>query len=146
VIRDDLSSRLVHLIRGDSIEEAVKKFESILEERMLRGGTGFIRGGYRCVCFTETPISKLGYVLSSPDLAEMRYRPFGIMLEKRYVFDLGGRPAIYQPDSDYEKLPEELRYQSTEVKPAHPQHALKLKAGCGFGFGGLGLDRPGLCL
>jgi hypothetical protein len=36
--------------------------------------------------------------------------------------------------------------QSTEVKPAHPQHALKLKAGCGFGFGGLGLDSPGLCL
>lgn len=40
----------------------------------------------------------------------------------------------------------EVPDQSTEVKPAHPQHALKLKAGCGFGFGGLGLDRPGLCL
>ena len=39
-----------------------------------------------------------------------------------------------------------LKVQSTQVKPGHPQHALKLKAGCGFGLVGLGLDSPGRCL
>ena len=110
MIRDDLSNKLIHLIRGDTVEDAFGKFQSILNEGKLRGGTGYIKGNYRCVCFTETPISKLGYVLANPDVANMRYRPMGIMLDKKWVFEQGGRPVIYQPTSDYEKLPEELRY------------------------------------
>jgi hypothetical protein len=108
VIRDDLSTKLVHLIRGESIEEAFQKFQSILSERRLRGGDGYIKGSYKCVCSTETPINKLGYVLANH--SAMRYRPLGIMVDKAYVFALGGRPAIYQPESDFEKLPQELRY------------------------------------
>lgn len=110
MIRDDLSNKLIHLIRGDTVEESFGKFQSILNEGKLRGGTGYIKDNYRCVCFTETPISKLGYVLANPDVANMRYRPMGIMLDKKWVFEQGGRPVIYQPTSDYEKLPEELRY------------------------------------
>lgn len=110
MIRDDLSNKLIHLIRGETVDEAFGKFQSILNEGKLRGGTGYIKGGYRCICFTETPISKLGYVLANPDVANMRYRPMGIMLDKKWVFEQGGRPVIYQPTSDYEKLPEELRY------------------------------------
>lgn len=108
MIRDDLSSKLVHLIRGDSIDEAFGKFMSILAERRLRAGNGYIKGGYNCVCFTETPISKLGYVLANH--AAMRYMPLGVMVDKRYVFSRGGRPAIYQPDNDFESLPVGLRY------------------------------------
>lgn len=110
MIRDDLSNKLIHLIRGDTVEDAFGKFQNILNEGKLRGGTGYIKGGYRCVCFTETPISKLGYVLANPEVANMRYRPMGIMLDKKWVFEQGGRPVIYQPTSDYERLPEELRY------------------------------------
>lgn len=108
MIRDDLSNKLVHLVRGDTTEEAFRKFQNILAEGQLRGGDGFIRGAYRCVCFTETPISKLGYVLANR--AAMRYRPIGIMVDKEYVFARGGRPVIYQPDNDFERLPEDLRY------------------------------------
>ena len=92
------------------MDEAFYKFENILREGKLRGGTGYIKGGYRCICFTETPISKLGYVLANPDVATMRYRPIGVMVDKKWVFEKGGRPVIYQPSSDFEKLPEELRY------------------------------------
>jgi hypothetical protein len=35
--------------------------EKIAAEGRLRGGSGFIKGGYRCVCFTETPISEISY-------------------------------------------------------------------------------------
>lgn len=110
MIRDDLSNKLIHLVRGATMEEAFGKFQNILWEGRLRGGDGYIKGGYRCVCFTETPISKLGYVLANPDVANMRYRPIGIMVDKKWVFEQGGRPVIYQPTSDFEKLPEELRY------------------------------------
>jgi hypothetical protein len=108
MIRDDLSNKLTHLIRGDSMEEAFDKFDNILNEKTIRGGNGCIKGGYNCVCFTETPISKLGHVLT--DGAKMRYKPFGIMVDKQYIFARGGRPAIYQPDDDFLRLPEELRY------------------------------------
>ena len=108
MIRDDLSNKLVHLIRGDSIDEAFDKFQSILSERRLKGGDGHIKGGYRCVCFTETPISKLGYVLTNH--AAMRYKPLGIMVDKTYVFRHGGRPVIYQPEEEFDRLPPEIRY------------------------------------
>lgn len=120
MIRDDLSSKLVHLVRGDTMEEAFKKFQSILNDGRLKGGTGYIKGKYTCVCFTETPISKLGYVLANPDVAKMRYRPIGIMVDKKYVFQSGGRPVIYQPDSDFEKLPEELRYRHVRFELDRP--------------------------
>lgn len=110
MLRDDLSNKLIHMVRGETVEIAFKKFESILLESKLRGGTGYIKGGYRCVCFTETPISKLGYVLASPDVQKMRYRPLGIMVDKKWVFRKGGRPAIYQPNEDFEKLSKDIRY------------------------------------
>jgi len=49
---------------------AFSKFNSILNEKQLRGGTGYIKGGYTCVCFTESPISKLSYILANPDLMD----------------------------------------------------------------------------
>jgi hypothetical protein len=110
VIRDDLSNKLIHLVRGDTVEDAFGRLQAILDEGQLRGGNGFIRGGYNCVCFTESPIGKLGYVLASPDRANMRYQPFGVMLDKTFVYNEGGRPVIYQPEEDYTRLPEDLRY------------------------------------
>jgi hypothetical protein len=32
------------------------------------------------------------------------------MVDKAYVFARGGRPVIYQPDADFERLPPDLRY------------------------------------
>jgi hypothetical protein len=126
MIRDDLSNKLIHLIRGDTIDHAFEKFHNILKERLLRGGTGYIKGGYTCVCFTETPIAKLAYVFANPDLKEMRYRPFGIMLDKHYTFDRGARPVIYQPDADFSKLDEELRYRHVRFELTNPSYPIDL--------------------
>ena len=126
MIRDDISNKLIHLIRGDTIDDAFSKFYSILNERQLRGGTGYIRGGYTCVCFTESPISKLSYVLANPDLVNMRYRPFGIMIDKRYAFAHGARPVIYQPNDDFEKLDEDIRYRHVRFEPDNPGYPIDL--------------------
>ena len=115
-MRDDITNKLVHLTKGvdeDSTkhkEEAVVNLESILREKRLRGGNGFIKGGYLCACFSEAPISKLSYLLAENDGEKFKYQPYGIMVDKLWLFEKGGRPVIYGPANDYDKLPEEMRY------------------------------------
>jgi len=94
MIRDDLSSKLVHLTRGELDQIAADAFISILGERRLRGGTSCIKGSYRCVCFSEAPLSKLSQILANPGATNMRYKPFGIMVDKKWLFERGGRPVL----------------------------------------------------
>lgn len=54
MIRDDLSNKLIHLTNGDD-PSAEAAFLSIVEQRQLIGGSGCIRGRYKCVCFSEAP-------------------------------------------------------------------------------------------
>src|SRR5436190_24168723 len=109
MIRDDLSDKLVHLTRGATDQAAADAFLSIVKERKVRGGSGCIKGGFRCVCFSEAPVSKLSHILANPSAHGMRYRPFGVMVDKTWLFSRGGRPVIYQPDADYELLHENQR-------------------------------------
>ena len=104
MIRDDLSDKLIHLTRGQTYEDAASVFSAILEQKRLLGGTGCIKGDFRCVCFSEAPISQLSRILANRMAHGMRYMPFGVMLPKAWLFVQGGRPVIYQPDSEFELL------------------------------------------
>ena len=75
-----------------------------------------IRGGYRCVCFTEAPLVafKEDFVRAFPFT---RYSQFGLMLNKSWLYDRGGRPVIYQPDSEFDLLPEQLRWRHVRFEP-----------------------------
>jgi len=117
MIRDDLSDKLIHLTRGGSDQEAADAFLSIINERALKGGCGNIKGGFRCVCFSEAPVSKLGHILAAPTAHRMRYRPFGIMVSKQWLFNLGGRPVIYQTDAEYAHLVNENQYRHVRYDP-----------------------------
>src|SRR2546427_12661114 len=117
MIRDDLSDRLVHLTKGATEKEAGERFLSIVRDKTLLGGTGLIRGGYRCVCFSEAPISKLGAILAQPSIHGMPYAPFGVMLSKTTLFCAGGRPVIYQPEAEFEMLHESQRYRHKDFEP-----------------------------
>jgi hypothetical protein len=66
VKRDDISENLVHFIKGDTFDDVFKILRKILWEMRLLGGTGYIKGGYRCVCFSEAPIHHLGSALNRP--------------------------------------------------------------------------------
>ncbi|SRR6266511_3567013 len=117
MIRGDLSNRLIHLTRGNTEAEATETFVRIFREGRLRGGNGFIRGGYRCVCFSEAPLAVLTQVLANPSVHGMRYAPFGVMVGKRWLFEQGGRPVIYQSEAEYELLPEEIRFRHVRYEP-----------------------------
>jgi len=75
-----------------------------------------IRGSYRCICFTEAPLAAFssGFVAQFPFT---RYSQFGLMFEKKWIFERGGRPVIYQPDSDFDLLPEDLRWRHVRFEP-----------------------------
>jgi hypothetical protein len=119
MIRGDLSNRLIHLTKGNTADEAANNFINILRCGHIRGGNGFIRGGYTCVCFSEAPISVLSQILANPSIHGMRYAPFGVMVSKLWLFRQGGRPAIYQPEAEYELLHEEQRYRHVRYDPDH---------------------------
>jgi len=122
MIRGDLSNRVIHLTSRETSAEspvlqdrvAITKFLSILYGRHLNGGIRNIRGGYRCVCFSEAPITVLARMLAD---RESRYAPLGVMVDKLWLFAQGGRPVIYQPEAEYEILPEALRYRHVRYEP-----------------------------
>ena len=41
---------------------------------------------------------------------DTKYMPFGVLLDKEDVFELGGRPGIYQPRASYYDLPRSHAY------------------------------------
>lgn len=110
--RTDISMGLVHLTKGDGKLSPLAVLMKILEERTLVGSTnksvdghprGFICGNNPVVCFQDVPL----YSISENILWEqqlyarstevpIRYSPFGLRFDKRYIFRNGGRPVIYE--------------------------------------------------
>lgn len=116
--RSDIAKDVIHFTKGDSPTEAFEILARIVAERRLRGGNGFIKGNYTCVCFTEAPLPHLAEVFARTAAERLRYMPFGILLPKRWLFERGGRPVIYQSDDEFFQLPESLRYRHVRYEPA----------------------------
>ena len=126
MVRDDLSDRLIHLTRGsgvpgaNSVEEAVNNLFSILGSATLKGGNGFIKGGYQCVCFSESPVSKLPYIMAHASAHKFKYEPYGVLIGKRWFYERGGRPVIYGPSEDFEKLHDDLKHRHVQLHYGEP--------------------------
>lgn len=128
VKRPDLSHGLVHLTRdrpvhvvsddpfeAAAIDHVVPAFDVLKE--MLQSGTirgsgnqGYIKGRQRAVCFSEIPISAVHHFAKAPEETAGRYRFYGLSLSKSEVFQFGGRPVIYLPDSEGSWIPENQRW------------------------------------
>jgi hypothetical protein len=109
MIRPDISNTLIHLTRDKDGLKSEEVFQKIVKEKKLIGNNEFIRGRHNCICFSETPISAIGQIIAQDD-TKFHYGPFGFLFSKKYLFEKGARPVIYQPDADYELLPDVLRY------------------------------------
>jgi hypothetical protein len=121
IVRDDISDQLIHFtkpVKNDPdnfLSNSLKVFGKIIKEKVLNGGTGYIRGSYRCICFTEAPLTKLPIMFANRKSMGIRYSPYGFMFSKKWLHSKGARPVIYGDDSDFEKLPEELRYRHVKL-------------------------------
>ncbi|MGX5872952.1 hypothetical protein MJ547_04220, partial [Burkholderia gladioli] len=115
-MRIDLSDRLIHLSKAHSKEsttprlDALQNLISILSEKRLRGANGMIKGKHLCVCFSEAPIATLTHLLARQGQGGYKYQPYGVMVEKHWLFEKGGRPVIYATEEEYPDLYPDLRY------------------------------------
>jgi len=114
--RRDISDKLTHWTSGENEEEAFQRLCKIVKERLILGTSEKIKGEYKCVCFTEAPLTSLKDGLVNPD-SYSRYSRFGIIFEKRHIFKLGGRSVIYQTDKEFEGLSEEYRWRHVRYEP-----------------------------
>jgi hypothetical protein len=118
--RFDISEKLIHFTNGGSQSDAFARLAAIIRERRLMGGTRMIKGSYRCVCFTEAPPAAFAseFVNQFPFA---RYSQFGLMFDKAWIYERGGRPVIYQSDGEFDVLPEELRWRHVRFEPVGDQ-------------------------
>jgi len=114
--RPDISDNLTHFTSGATLAGAYERLGSIVAERRLVGSGEKIRGGWPCICFTEAPLTSLSTGLVNPK-AYSRYSPFGVIFDKSWIFQAGGRPVIYQPDAEFEGLPEDIRWRHMRYEP-----------------------------
>lgn len=115
--RPDISPNLFHLVRGDTRADAAATLRAIVAERCLHGSDVDIRDGYRCVSFIEAPVKQLRDMYRWSTERDASFQPYGVLLGKDYLYALGGRPVIYQPDIEYDQLPESLRYRHMRYDP-----------------------------
>lgn len=116
--RSDITSHVTHLTRIEtSIEDTVDTLIKILQEKKINGSTtdkGFIIGNNPAVCFQEAPLygvcQNVYHEQQNMNMlgGKRRYDAIGLSFSKKYVYEKGGRPVLYE-DKDIAKgiLPKE---------------------------------------
>lgn len=115
--RSDLSTQVINLTResarGGNKQSALTNLKKIVSDRQINASSneGFINGSTPAVCFQDAPLYaacqntyfEQKYRRSNPS-AKVRYSPIGLMFEKEYVYDKGGRPVFYEKPTIAKKL------------------------------------------
>lgn len=107
--RSDLSTGIVHLTRDTESKKLVQVLFEIVSTGKIVGSTtqsGFIIGATPAVCFQDAPLHGIcqnvfyeqKYQESNAG-AKVRYRAAGLLLPKRYAYEKGARPVIYDKTS-----------------------------------------------
>ncbi|MFJ8069983.1 DUF2971 domain-containing protein [Peribacillus sp. NPDC096447] len=120
--RSDITGHLTHLTRievdkPEELQVLVKKgidtLIKILKERTINGSEtnkGFIVGDNPSVCFQEAPLYGVCQNVYHEQQnrqtlgGKNRYDAIGLSFSKRYVFDRGGRPVLYEDKETAKKI------------------------------------------
>lgn len=112
--RMDLTDYVIHWIRGEFniLMEILrcgylKPSFAIKYSTLVGTSRPTIRGPYPAVCFTE---QTLECFVTSCKVLPSRYRLYGIVFDKKDLYDYGGRPVIYGSTDLLESLPLEYQY------------------------------------
>lgn len=78
--------------------------------------------GQNCVCFTEAPITEFNaifplVVIAASKQERPRYEPYGVAVSKKWLFQQGGRPVIYDSPDALSILSEDLKYRFVPYDP-----------------------------
>lgn len=75
----------------------------LLWEQQLRGFRQF-GTDFSMICFSESPLAHMGWLIR-----DRGWAPWGILLERQVVYDLGGGPVWYVRREQLARLPEDVR-------------------------------------
>lgn len=114
--RNDISPFLIHFTKGENLDDSFENLLSIISDQVIFGNNNMIKGGYNCVCFSEAPINNLSDGLVNEN-SYSKYSPFGILVEKNWLFAQGGRPAIYQTEEEYALLDRQQKWRHVTYDP-----------------------------
>lgn len=113
-LRTDLSEWLLHFTRGSN-NEAKRTLEQILSESALRS---FNTAGV--ISFSESPIAEFGKLFEVfQRYSTPMFAPFGVAVKRDWLFEQGGRPAIYSPADEFGFVKEEHQFRLVEFNPAN---------------------------
>ena len=111
--REDISEYLFHFTKG---QDAIHTLRTILSQQCLKKGD-------KCpICFTEAPLfflPKMFELIIKHYPNRPMYAPYGIGFKKDYLFERGGRPAIYGKKEEEDLLPDDLKWRFVEYNPNH---------------------------
>lgn len=134
LVRRDFGNLLFHFTRIPDQEKITKKNYNgprsawgVLRKILLEGkiiGTSKWTHGQKCVCFTEAPIQEFRSIFSLVEIAatqqqKPRYEPYGIAVSKRWLFEKGGRPVIYDHPDTFSLLHKDQKYRFVPYDPTH---------------------------
>lgn len=132
--RVDLSSRVTHLTKGGTDDEAFDNLINILKERRIRGSntsSSFINGKIPAVCLQEAPLiaiaENLQYEekLRKEENHKIRYLGFGIRFQKHFIYQKNGRPVIYDDTNQAkEYLPESEWWRIVRLDLSDKKHII----------------------
>lgn len=119
--RSDFSHALVHLTKErrewdyetNKPKAVVPPFDvlkEILASGTLRGGRGYVKGNRAAVCLSEIPLSEIHRFAEPPSVPNAKYRFYGVVLSKKTVFEMCGRPVIYLPDTEGGWIPADEKW------------------------------------
>src|SRR5437867_3244543 len=106
--RSDLSGYLVHLTRDYDGKSAKNNLRSILRTRCVEARNVYClfmseitklpptqANLFNVVCFTETPLSELNYIVQTMEGRSACLKPYGLVFAKEVVRQAGGNPVFY---------------------------------------------------
>lgn len=105
--RSDLSTFLVHLTRSQDGQSAKDRLKAIIGDRRVELGTPMGQAvstlkaqkvstdSQKCVCFTETPLENVKFMLGAIEGRQCQFEPYGVAITKRHGRKNGVNPIWY---------------------------------------------------
>lgn len=92
--------------------------KQILNSGKLNGRIGY--APEKCVCFSETPIDELVWLMSQEEWEhDSRYTFYGVAVKKTWLYGQGGRPVIYQQSAEKDLLHADHKFRHNRYEPAN---------------------------
>jgi hypothetical protein len=108
-LRLDLTDSLTYWVKpGPDME---RDFLDLLSRARIGGDKPpYVLGDSPIVGFTEVPLALSAKLLCGAKDFGINYAPVGLLFERRWVYEHGGRPVIYQRAEEAALLPAALLY------------------------------------